>query len=419
MTRERWVALIRDRLIFVKIAVVLLWLSWLVTIALSGFRKDIKGDPIGTDHIAFYTAARFIDEGRGTSIYDNDAVAKYQTELSGADLLDAYRNPPFYALLYLPTSRLPYLGSFWIWTAISVILLWFGIRWLGSESPATAFVYAFSFYPVFAVLSFGQNSLLSFGIFCLTFYLMKRRSLFLAGLASGLLLYKPQLLMGLGLWWLLSLRSYWKCFVGLGITGAALAAVSFFAVPEETKIFIQKLPEIARYSAFNFWNLHNPRAFGTLIAYDNKKVGDIVGLVFLFIAVLCFIWFWRRQRENVPVMFAAAVFLTLWASPHTMIYEWTLAVIPAVLLWDYAKEKRDDWILIFSVSWIALFVSTPIAKGLFEATKNPDTGAGWAIQISVPVLAIVAVWTARVLRTPGSTPAKSCCDASRGGDSRR
>lgn len=401
MNRDRWVALIRDRLIFVKIAVVLLWLTWIVTIALSGFRRDIKGDPLGTDHIAFYAAARFIDEGRGPSIYDNAAVAQYQTEISGTGILDAYRNPPFYALIYIPSSRLPYLGSFWIWTVISVLLLWFGIRWLGPEKPVAAFVFAFSFYPVFAVFSFGQNSLLSFGIFCLSFYLMKRRLFFLAGLASGLLLFKPQLLLGLGLWWLLSLRSYWQCLAGLSVTGIALAGVSFLFVPEETRIFIQKLSEIAGYDAFHFWNLHNPRGFGTLIAFDNKKVGKIVGALCSLIGIGCYLWFWQRHRDNMPVMFGAAVFLTLWSSPHTMIYEWTLAIIPAVLLWTYVREKRDDWILIFAVSWVALFISTPIAKALFEWTVDKQTGLnGWAIQISVPVMAIVAVWTARVLQRP-------------------
>jgi hypothetical protein len=405
VTRDRWVALIRDRLIFVKIAVVLLWLTWIVTIALSGFRRDIKGDPLGTDHIAFYAAARFIDEGRGVSIYDHAAVSQYQTEVSGKALLDAYRNPPFYALMYIPTSRLPYLASFWIWTIISVLLLWFGIRWLGSTKPATAFIYAFSFYPVFAVFSFGQNSLLSFGIFCLTFYLLRHGLLFWAGVASGLLLFKPQLLIGLGIWWLLSLRSYWKCLAGLSLMAVILAAISILVVPDETKIFIEKLREIAGYDAFNFWNLHNPRAFATLIAFDNKQVGTIVGLAFSVIAIACFVWFWRQHRDNMPVMFAAAVFLTLWASPHTMIYEWTLAIIPAVLLWEYVKEKRDDWILIFAVSWIALFISTPIARGLFEWTVDKQTGRdGWAIQISVPVMAIVAVWTARVLRDrPGTS----------------
>ena len=56
-------------------------------------------------------------------------MTQYQPTLvdQGGSYLDAYRNPPFYALIYVPTSRLPYLVSFWIWTAISLALLWFGL----------------------------------------------------------------------------------------------------------------------------------------------------------------------------------------------------------------------------------------------------------------------------------------------------
>jgi hypothetical protein len=402
MNRDRWAALIRDRLIYVKVVTAVLWASWFVMMARTGFTRDIKGDPIGTDHVAFYSAAKLIDEGRGERIYDNEFMGSYQPPLHGGTgwSLDAYRNPPFYALMYIPTARLPYLASFWIWTAIGLALLYLGLCLLGTPSPFSALVLALSFYPVFSVFSFGQNSLISFGIFCLTFYLMERKQLFLAGMAAGLLLFKPQLLLGLGVWWLLSFRRYLWCWAGLAVSGLILLGISYAFVPAETNLFIQKLPDIARYDAFMFWNLHNPRAFGTLIAWDNKKIGNIVGLIFLVTSVACLIWFWRRQRDNMPVMFAAAVFITLWGSPHTMIYEWTLTVIPAVLLWDRVPEKRDDWVIIFAVAWAVLFISTPIAKGLFEWTAvevEPGIRKGWAIQLSVPVMGALGVWAARVL----------------------
>jgi len=255
------------------------------------------------------------------------------------------------------------------------------------------------FYPVFAVISFGQNSLLSFGFFCLTFRLMECRRLLLAGLAAGILLYKPQLLSGLGLWWLLNSRQYWKCLLGLALAGLFWVIVSLVLVPEETRLFIKKLPEIAKYDAFMFWNMHNARAFGTLIAFDDKSVGNVVGLLASLAGIACFVWFWRRHSDNLPLMFGASVFLTLWASPHTMIYEWSLALIPAVLLWDRVKEKRDDWLIVFAVSWTAFFISTIVAMGLFKLTDHSATHGAWAIQLSVPVIAWAALRTMRILKT--------------------
>ena len=421
MNREHFVKLIRERLIFVKVATALLWLSWLASIALSGFKKDIEGKPIGTDHIAFYSAAKLISDGQGDRIYDWEFLGHVQAEITGGGpwYLDAYRNPPFYALLYVPTAHVPYLLSFWIWTAIGVALLWFGLGWLGTENRFAAFVLSLSFYPVFSVFSFGQNSLLSFGAFCLTFHSMERNRFFLAGMAAGLLLFKPQLLLGLGVWWLLHFRRYIWCWIGLTTMAFIWLVISILFVPVESRLFLEKLRAIAGYDAFMFWNLHNPKGFWTLITFDNKKIGSNLGLTCSIAAVIFFICFWRKQKDNLPFMFAGAVYVTLWASPHTMIYEWTLAVIPAVLLWDRAKSKRDDWIIVFSIAWVVLFISTPIAKTLFEWTFDPNdtaTKPGWAIQISVPVLGLLGIWSARILNwnegpTPSEPPPKRIAEA--------
>ena len=406
MNSQRLAALIRERLIFVKLATMALWIAWIASMAFTGFARDIDDKPIGTDHVAFYSAAKLIDEGQGDRIYDWGFLGEYQPKLTGHTnwYLDAYRNPPFYALLYVPTSRLPYLVSFWIWTALALVLLWFGLGWLGAEKQFTAFVLSLSFYPVFAVFGFGQNSLLSFGFFCLSFRFMDRRQYFLAGVAAGMLLYKPQLLLGLVLWWTLGFRTYWRCLFGLAAMGYFWLTVSVLVLPNETGIFIDKLEAIAGYNAFMFWNLHNPKAFFTLIAYDDKAIGSALGAVCSVAAVIFFVLFWKRHCGNVPIMFGAAVSLTLWASPHTMIYEWTLAVIPAVLLWERVKERRDEWLILFSIAWIALFISTPISQALFIWTRNPQTGAGWAIQVSVPALAWVGLRAARILKATPVLP---------------
>jgi hypothetical protein len=100
-------------------------------------------------------------------------------------------------------------------------------------------------------------------------------------------------------------------------------------------------------------------------------------------------------------MFAAAVFLTLWASPHTMIYEWSLALIPAILLWENVPEKRRVWRQVFVVSWIALLIAAPLSQSLCEWTRPRDPAIakqGWAIQLAVPVMAWAADRTIRALR---------------------
>jgi hypothetical protein len=120
-------------------------------------------------------------------------------------------------------------------------------------------------------------------------------------------------------------------------------------------------------------------------------LGDWFGLAGLALAVG---WLWRFRRRHAAddrLVFAAAVFATLWGSPHTMTYEWALAVLPAVILWEARPARRGRWTPLFAAAWAALFVSTPLTKGQLQL-------AGVAVQVSVPILAWVALRAERELR---------------------
>lgn len=372
----------------------LMWVIWGVAAALGRGNLDLNGQVIGTDHTAFHTAAALLADGRGAALFDYPDVPEFQAkqeELTGKPgFLDAYRNPPFYALLYLPTARLPYLASYAIWAAIGLLCLVGGLVAVRGRAIARPLAWTLSFYPAFATVSFGQNTFLSFGVFAITYRLLLAERRFLAGLAGGLLLYKPQLLFGLGLWWLFGIRRYWPALTGAAVTGLVLAAVSWLVLPDETLDWIRKLPAIARYSQFEFYNLHNPRGFGYLLT-GNQAIGQAFGLAGILVTAAWLWTFHRRFGADVRLMMAAAVFATLWGSPHTMTYEWALAAIPAVILWDARPDLRPTWVPLFALAWVAMFVSTPLTKGQLGV-------AGVAVQVSVPVLAFVGLWATRELR---------------------
>src|SRR5262245_5663947 len=205
----------------------IMWVIWGVSIALGPGNLDLNGQVIGTDHSAFHTAAVLLNEGRGDALYeypDLTVFAARLEELVGKPgFLDPYRNPPFYALLYCPTAGLKYAPSYAVWAAIGLLALIGGLRLVHGPGMGKTLFWALSFYPAFAAVSFGQNTFLSFGIFAVVFAAVVRDQRFLAGLAAGLLLYKPQLLLGLGVWWVLDIRRFWPALAGLMVTGVALA----------------------------------------------------------------------------------------------------------------------------------------------------------------------------------------------------
>lgn len=376
------------------------WLTWFGSLALGGGRFDAYGQPFAPDHVAFYSAARLVLAGRGADVYDFPhlpALIEYQSGLVGRPYLNAFRNPPLYALLYAPTARLDWLTSALIWTAVSLLAFAAGLFLLCRESKRSATLrgvasgrvtlHAFAFYPAVACVGFGQNSLLSFFAFALVYALTERDRRLLAGLAAGLLLFKPQLLFGLGLWWLLDVRRKWPCLLGLTAAAIMFVGSNLAFLPDETRLYASQLPSIAEYNLFWFYNLVNPRGFGTMIAGDDKAVGNVFGIAGMAVGVVWFALLWRRQRGDDAVCFAAAAFVTLWASPHAMLYEWSLVLIPAILLWTRVPEGRPAWRVSFAVGWLALTAGTPLAKLMFDA-------CGFAILVAVPVLA----WSAEAVR---------------------
>lgn len=396
---------------------VLIWGAWIGSMIIGGGKRDALGNFVGADHLAFYTAARMILDGQPDRMYgfDDPAFQQYQGRILGEgwESQMAYRNPPFYALLYLPTAWLPFTVSMWTWTGIGLIGLGVGLVWLRSSRPARAFLWSLTCFSVFSVACFGQNTLLSFAVFAAVYRLLDDRRPFLAGLVAGLLWYKPQLLVGIFIWWGLMPRTHARSWLGLLVSGLVLAGVSWAVLPSASHEFVATLRNNASYASETIWLKHSPRAFWAMLlpleepmpANQNHPVILVLAAVTALAGVGVAAWLVRRTGGPLPVMFPVAVFLSLWASPHTLIYEWSLLIAAAVVLWERFPERRDAWLTLFALAWVALGVSTMLTQFQMEGIKvstdnfQLQIGAGsrMALQLSVPVLGAVGWLTAREL----------------------
>lgn len=362
-----------------------LWLAWLISLVLGGGLYDRFGQLVCTDHLAFYSAARMIRDGRASEIYDNSAIAAKQIELVGErwnGRYEAFRNPPFYALLYAPTVGFSYAASSAIWAAISVLALVLGIHWLGASRPWRTCLWAFCFYPVFASISYGQNSPLSVAVLALTYRLLKTEHRFLAGLIAGLLVFKPTLLLGLSVWCLLDIRRLWPCLLGACTTVFVLTGVSYLIVPEAWSAFFVSLKENVAFDQMDWWKNLTPRAFWRLLLGDSPAIGPLA-ILSATMGIVWFVWVWRTCRNHLPSAFGATVVLTLWVSPHAMVYEWALLVIPAILWWESSKnELRPRWTILFVFVGILALVGPPLSQAQLAvwpyAIHVSVIGFGWA-----------------------------------------
>lgn len=367
---------------------VVLWIAWLLSVFLGPGNMDLANQVIGTDYLQFYTAGMTLRLGESTQLYNFEYQAQLEMLVAGPELVNfhAYITPPFLAFLFVPLSYLPYTLSFIVWSFISLICLYLSLGWLCKCNYVKTFTWSLTFFPIFATISFGQNSLLSLAILSLSYFLWRKRSLFFAGLVSGLILYKPQLVSGIALIWLLEWRRDWKALLGLLSGGVILAALSIGLMPQASQAYLDItrafLPTMLSMEQFPLWHAHTWRAFWFLLIPGSLSIAELLGLIFSLAGLFFFLLFWRNHHKDEPLLFAAAVCLTLWISPHAMIYDWALLLIPAILLWHNKIHYRHIWRPLFASLWVALLISGPLT--VYQVKVLPI-----AIQISLPIFSLV------------------------------
>ena len=379
------------RLRYALIAGLILWTGWLASILLGKGTRDAAGQVLGVDFLAFYTGGTLVNSGQSAELYDLRAQQAVQRQVAGDDWgdLDIYFNPPFYAWLFMPFALLPYKLSVGIWIALELAGLWLSLRILSLKKPAHAFIWALTFAPVFSAVSFGQNTLMSLALLSLIYALWRGGKLWAAGLTCSLLFYKPQLILGVGMLWLLEwlfMRQHWKPLAGLVLGGATLAGLSFSLMPDASRAYIEFsriiLPGFTTWEGFPLWNAHTPRAFWQLLLPGLPRLADGFFGLCLVAGLVAYWYFWRRFRDHPGLLYAGAIILTLWLTPHAMIYDWAILLIPAVFLW---QEPAADWKVTFALVWIAAFVSGPLTLAQLKLLP-------FALQISVPVLLCSALF---------------------------
>jgi hypothetical protein len=385
------------RMRYAWVAAGALWLTWLVSLPLGPGWLDLAGHPLGTDYLQFHTAGLTMRLGESARLYDFEYQRQLQQGVIGPQLQDfyAYLNPPHLAWLFAPLSALAYPASYVGWVLISLLLLWGAISLSAGEKSdkRKIFGWGLTFFPVIASITFGQNGLQSLAVLALTYFLWMRNRPLAAGLASSLLLFKPQLLIGLGLLWLLEGRQGWKALAGLVAGGVVTVVVSIGFMPKATADYLAMarsiLPGITAWEGFPLWHSQTWRAFWLLLLPGQIQLSEILALALSVLGVAGFLIFKRQTRQK-EILFCAAILLTLWVAPHAMIYDWAILLLPALILWQSAPELRSLWRASFAVLWTASFVAGPFV--ILQKLVLPV-----ALQVSLPALWLAIIWARQPL----------------------
>src|SRR5258708_3608983 len=197
---------------FLKTSLKILCVCFLLAIFIAFYREVFVSIPsrglrsyiLGSDFRAFYGAGEMVIHGIH-QIYDPKVQLFWQKsfmpDFPGLTDLNPFRNPSFYALLFVPLTILPFESAYFVFWVFNFLLLGLDIYLVLLLLPKLNHYYKacitlmiLSYPPVVEVLALAQSSFFLLLALLLTrIFLLKKRYL-LAGFALSLLFLKLQYL---------------------------------------------------------------------------------------------------------------------------------------------------------------------------------------------------------------------------------
>jgi alpha-1,2-mannosyltransferase len=398
---DRWLTIKRLRA-HSTILALCLWSFYMWNLATPGLR-DRNGNLKGTDFLHFYTLGSLAVAHRGADLYDMNAQAALAAQrvpaAAGIRYLPLY--PPQVSILFAPLAHLSYGWALVLWWVCCSGLyggccyaVW---RMCPSlhENGASVAILATAFPAFFHLIAWGQTSALALACFTLTFFLLRERREFLAGLVLGCLIFKPQL--GLAAAIVFVSIGAWRIILGAALSAAAqLSAGILYYGMEPLRQWLQMLRDARAVLPLlepKPYQTHSLRTFWfMLIPSQDLSFGLYVLSAILVLGLTIAVW---KRGQSIPLAlrFSSLLFATVLIAPHLTVYD-LLILAPAFLLlsaWLMGQEGGP---------WIG--TSTPGLGTLLYLTYTlPLIGpfARWThLQLSVVAMAAVVyvIWRASV-----------------------
>jgi hypothetical protein len=357
---------------------------------------DRNGLLKGTDFLHFYTIGTLVREGRSAQLYD----LYEQVEVAGErvpaakGMVYAPSYGPQVALLFSPLAALPYGEALLAWLLFNAVLcatccwlVWRECPALQND-PETVALSALAFPAFFHLLTWGQTSGLALACFTLMFLALQRENKFAAGLAFGLLFFKPQL--GLAGFFIFLLAGEWRILAGASITAISQLAVAWMyfgsAVIRDYFRHLYHAPALFALLEPKLYQLHSLAGFWQLLGLPPRIAGAGYVLSTVLVVALAF-RAWQSAR-SLEVRFAALSLASVLVAPHLTIYDLVILAPAFLLLANWLANEYAPTVRVLVYLCFVLPLAGPLAR--------------WThVQITVLAMAFLLYLLERHARTDG------------------
>jgi hypothetical protein len=331
-----------------------------------------NGSRLWTDFLATWSAGDQARHWGAASVYGISALDAVQnavvSNLAGLHLPFAY--PPTFLLVAVPLSSISYVPAFLAWQAMTLCLYAGAVYLIIPRREAV--LLALAFPVVFSNAYVGQESLLAAALVAGALAILDRRPI-LAGIALGLLTFRPQL--GLLFPIVLILTGRWRVFGSAMITTLCLAGASliFFGV-DAWRAFFGHAGEHAAATlsdgqAAGNWSMLQSvyalvRSLGGSAALAWFSHIAIAGLAVLFVLRI-----WTQRSARFELKAAALGLGAAIVTPYFYFYDLSVLAIPVAFLvadglkYGFARFER--------LAFLTAATSTAIFIGGLYASIGP------------------------------------------------
>ncbi len=298
------------------------------------------GQPFGHDFYCFWTASNLVLSGNLETVLNPEAFQlALDNGLPGQVAIYPWNYPPTYLLIVTPLALLPLWLSYFVFMGGTFAAFYWALRRFFPR-PEVLWLLLLSGIPSMN-MAYGQNGFLTAALMAVALKAVLDRQVIIAGLALGLLTFKPHLGLLIPVA-LLAARQY-KMIISAALSTfgfAALAALAFG--PEAWMAFFNatfSMSGTVAEGGLPWW--HQPTVYGMMrgMGFDGLTGTLVQGGVSL--AMVAMIWqVWRKSVS--PIGVAILMPASILASPYLLVYD-LMAMSICAIVWARLAIENDNW----------------------------------------------------------------------------